>query len=375
MSSDIINVKDYGAIGNNSHDDRPNIQDAFDAAFGPANAPHGTTNRWQNRPVYFPAGHYSIQGPLYLTNVVGGWIFGEAKESVSIAYDGSESGNTVIANGKTPIFMINGMVDSRIERMTFGSSPGTTKVGLYFYQDGTQGITGRNTLIDLFCQSGGIGILAGLDATGGCGDTMLIQCQFNDCPQSGLRLEGTGATNWSIYGGGGGGCSASSTGPDGDSGALYSCVAGGMSSIIGISVSINGYDIINKGGNPMSIIGGSSESSKCVFVRGTPVHMSGIMLRPDHSLDVVFVDSAGGGAIVMTGCSYAPNNLNGAGTIINLADSDVVIMDSCTSLVGGSTSVISGATGNKVYTRGCIFSNADTFTTYLANGGVRVDAG
>ena len=48
-AADIINVRDYGAVGDGSHNDAPNIQAAIDACFGSAGSPHGDAGRYSNR--------------------------------------------------------------------------------------------------------------------------------------------------------------------------------------------------------------------------------------------------------------------------------------------------------------------------------------
>jgi polygalacturonase len=64
--AEVVNVKEFGALGNGSNDDRPAIQAAFDYAFGSAAAPHGT-NSVANKQVFFPGGNYLLGAPLVLT--------------------------------------------------------------------------------------------------------------------------------------------------------------------------------------------------------------------------------------------------------------------------------------------------------------------
>ena len=86
-----INVKDdFGATGNGTGDgvDTKPIQDAFDAAFGPASNPNGIANAFKNRGVYFPPGIYMINPALRLQQVSGAHIFGEASGSSVLQYSG-----------------------------------------------------------------------------------------------------------------------------------------------------------------------------------------------------------------------------------------------------------------------------------------------
>jgi Pectate lyase superfamily protein len=58
--AEIINVKDYGAVGDGATDDTHAIQAAFDEAFGSWSSPHGHSTTL-NKPVFFPAGGYLVR--------------------------------------------------------------------------------------------------------------------------------------------------------------------------------------------------------------------------------------------------------------------------------------------------------------------------
>src|SRR5215470_11486454 len=83
--AEVRNVKDFGAVGDGATDDTAAIQATFDAAFGPANNPHGA-NSYLNKPVYFPTGRYIIKSPLVLTTVKGGHIFGDGSLATSLGW-------------------------------------------------------------------------------------------------------------------------------------------------------------------------------------------------------------------------------------------------------------------------------------------------
>src|SRR6516162_9643064 len=95
--AEVINVRDFGAVGNGVNDDTRPIQAALDAAFTTGGIPHGT-NSHLNRPVY---------SPLMLRDVMGGHIFGASKSSTRI------EGSSVAR-----VFDINGMSNTLIENLT-----------------------------------------------------------------------------------------------------------------------------------------------------------------------------------------------------------------------------------------------------------------
>lgn len=55
-----LNVRDFGAIGDNVTDDTAAIQRCLDAAYGPYSNPNGWVNASLNKAVYFPAGVYKV---------------------------------------------------------------------------------------------------------------------------------------------------------------------------------------------------------------------------------------------------------------------------------------------------------------------------
>lgn len=83
---DTLNVLDYGADPTGGSDSTTAIQNCIDAAFGPITAPNGVTNRYMNKNIYIPNGHYSVTAP--------------AQQSISAAaVDGS--GKMLVTVGST----------------------------------------------------------------------------------------------------------------------------------------------------------------------------------------------------------------------------------------------------------------------------------
>lgn len=87
-TGDVINVKNFGAVGDGATDDYAAIQAAFNAAFGTEASPHGNVNPAPNIPVFFPKGRYRTLTPLRITNVWGGHIFGAGTNVSGIKYEG-----------------------------------------------------------------------------------------------------------------------------------------------------------------------------------------------------------------------------------------------------------------------------------------------
>src|SRR5262249_47367331 len=116
--AEIVNVRDYGAIGDGVNDDTSAIQAAFNAAFGSASQPNGNNGKFVNRPVYFPHGNYRVTSPLTLRSVIGGHIFGSGSLSTSIFYAGPVPGGSTI----TSMIATNGFAYSRVEGLNLSIS-------------------------------------------------------------------------------------------------------------------------------------------------------------------------------------------------------------------------------------------------------------
>lgn len=120
--ADIVNVKDYGAVGNAVADDTAAIQAAIAAAFPiPGSS-------FTNKPLYFPAGNYLITSPLELINVAGAKIYGAGTSSTQLFLQvaGTE-GNDVSDEHPdlTPLWMMDGFSYSEISDMGWASNTST----------------------------------------------------------------------------------------------------------------------------------------------------------------------------------------------------------------------------------------------------------
>ncbi len=159
-ASIFVNVKDYGATGDGSHDDLANINSAITAV------PSGTT-------LYFPAGTYKITGTI---NVPAG---------KSIRFLGGGDGkSTIITNHGTLNMVTVGDWNTRFDDISFDAS--VSRTGGYAI-DGTS-LNGGFYIVKMFinncsfnAQYNGVGIDGTLCYVNGCQFTQTVNfgIQFN----------------------------------------------------------------------------------------------------------------------------------------------------------------------------------------------------
>ena len=282
---------------------------------------------------------------------MGGWIFGAGMDATRIFYGGSLSGNTVApstfdaasdnipANQITPIFMTNGLSYSTIEKMTL-SITGTKTTSLYYlFQDGSQGNTTTNKLSELGIGSGTFGILAGYQSNALCSECTYINVIFGGCGR-GLHLDSFNALDHQVFGGGANSCT----------GAAYSCPAGQINTIQGVSLSGNAIDFFCLQATPryrssVGVLKGPlrAYALMCVLERciWAGFYFKGLQVLPSWTPRRVLSSDA---------CQYAP--AAGSGVIVAVGSAGQAIIDGmvANSGVGGT---ITGSAGSKVYLRGC----------------------
>jgi len=329
---EVVNVKGMGAIGSGLVDDRAAIQAAFDLAFGPAGSPHGTGSRFLNRPVYFPPGNYRVDAPLYLTNVVGGHIFGAGMMDSRIAYNGPSNGNTVVANGITPLIMTNGFTFSRMEGLNLSNGSGTNSTCLYLYQNGAQGQTSGDTFNDMLFEGAEAGVLIGYQANALCSEMLFNACQAISCFGYGFRNINNNALNNLFVGGGAAQC-----------GVGYSVPTGSVH-LYGSSLANNTTDVVC-GSNPMIISGARTESAN-------------------------FVVNGSDTLVTIQGC-IQDNSVSGAGNFLSSTLGRTIIDGCVTVNTGATTGKIAGASGT-VYLRGNQFRNTSYLTGFTGTVGQNI---
>lgn len=321
---DVINVRGMGALGNGVADDRAAIQAAFDLAYGSTASPHGNALKFQNRPVYIPAGDYRIGGPLYLNKVYGGFIFGDGASNTKLTYTGALSGNAFVANGITPLIITDGWCYSRFEGMHLSIS-GTDSTSFYLYWNGAGGAGPTGNVFQTLLVEGFAGILIGYQTPGLCSETTFISCAATGCTY-GFRNISSNALNNVFIGCGADHCTTG-----------FSCPTGSIQ-IYTASLAVNSLDIAT-GQLPMVIMGTRTESSN-------------------------FVDTSASGGVshIISGCEQ---ETAGAGYFANLGGSNKVIIDACVQV--GATSTfgrIAGSGTSKLYLRGSTFENTGYLATF-----------
>jgi hypothetical protein len=274
----LVNVKDYGALGNGIHDDTTAIQLAFDTAFGTGNIGNQT---FDAKPVYFPPGDYMISSPLYIIGVTGARVFGAGNGTSQLHYTGTGTeGNTLTQpttgfdsslNNFTPMLALDGVSYSKFEGLSFLAPSANATVsnmhGILIYQSGYKGYCGQNVFENMNIHNMYGGIL-GYQGGGNCDNCIFNNVLLLACGQYGIKTLGLNVINWQVYGGGAQGCAwLSDYNPDTvfqdthGGAAAYLCVGGSIGIISGVSCSQNMWDVINAG-QQMFVVGGSFEGQQ-----------------------------------------------------------------------------------------------------------------
>jgi hypothetical protein len=258
--------------------------------------------------VFFPVGNYRIDSGLTLTQVSAGHIYGSGNGTSTIFYGGGASGVTLLA--------INGMEDSRIERLSFAgsSSTGSVCIDLDWGGTGSVGLS-NNMFSDLGCANSPFGLRIANSGNGGANNTF-FNCNHGNCSDTGFKVAGSAATGQTFISGGASSC-----------GVGIRVTAGSIDSIVGSGFATNTtWDIT---GAVSLVHGCRSESLNFINIAGL-VNLAGI----EHTA-------------------------GSAGTSIALASPGRAVVDSMHSSLG----VITGSTGN-LYLRGCSFASGTYLTGF-----------
>jgi Pectate lyase superfamily protein len=283
--SDVINVKDYGARGDGRVDDGRAIQAAFDMAFGPANNPHGIANAHLNRPVFFPPGLYRVSRTLMLTQVYGGYIFGAP--NALIRGPSAQVG---------PLIKVNGMVNSRVERLSLNASNRTGYVCFDLDWDGTGPVGLHDNYISVIVGYCEIGVRVA--HSGNDGARNFFSSGGASMKGYMMQIEGANATDNVCFT-----CGASS------SGGVIHVQRGHVAAIIGGSYAAGGgFDIWLENTTGHTFIAGfRSESPQFLKIAGDAtvvgVHQTGNGQLPPNNSVLDFCAMTGNGHVIVEGCA------------------------------------------------------------------------
>ncbi len=103
---EIVNVRNFGAIGDGVADDRAAIQAAIDYAFGTFTSPHGGAGdvgslMYTNRALFFPAGYYRLVSPIASRAITGAANNGTGAIRLTVSTTGLASGDNINVVGIT----------------------------------------------------------------------------------------------------------------------------------------------------------------------------------------------------------------------------------------------------------------------------------
>lgn len=118
--SDVLNVKDFGAVGNGVANDTAAVQACFDAAFGTYASPHGGLNGTLNKAVYFPNGVYLVTPSITARAVTGTTNVGGLVRITTSSTTPLVNGDMVYIRGVTGTTFANGSFEvSNVTATTF----------------------------------------------------------------------------------------------------------------------------------------------------------------------------------------------------------------------------------------------------------------
>lgn len=316
---DIVNVRDFGAIGDGSNDDTAELQAALDYAYGTTGSPHGTASVTSNRSVFFPPGTYKITSPLTLRSVRGANVFGSGRFTTTIQ-------NTAGGN----VFATNGCEYSMFGAMQLITSG--TGVGFDLDWDNT-GPTAlqSNTFHDMFFEGGAFGCRIGNSGFMGS-ENLFLNCFFANQTTAGLATKNGNALQNTVIGGN-----------------FQSCTIGiwaGSGSVPNIS----GVGFQQTSTNRDIEINNSQPDA--YFINGC------------RSESQYFLHVGNGPGIHVSGCVQTNAT---AGTFLFYEEGNVgsCLLDDCHSVNG----VISSFSNGKIWIRGGSFGNTSFVPSSMGSGG------
>jgi pectate lyase-like protein len=233
---EVVNVKDFGAVGDGSHADAAAIQAAIDYAYGVYPNTRFLLNKiYNNRPVYIPAGTYMVDTTLILKGIHGALIFGDGPNATVLKWNGAKPGGTIQCDGvgsgagsiltgsMTHMFLTNGfghstLRDFGIDMGSISDSDGTVCFN-WNWDNSVAANTSHLVIENMRFANSNYGWLSGASHPYGgyeCDTVTFLSPVFENCSRAGFAAFTQNAIGHSIYGGavrncalglgGGGGC-------------------------------------------------------------------------------------------------------------------------------------------------------------------------
>lgn len=303
-ATDIINVKDFGALGNwngtTGADDTTSIQAAANAAFGTSASPHGLAGATTNRILFFPPGWYRTTSPITLTDVCGGVIMGSGRFVTEI--------ENRTANG--PVFVTNGFYKCVVSQMKLTSNG--TGICFDLDWDGTGLSLQSNSFRDMEFNAGAYGCRIGASGNQGS-ENLFLNCFFNGNTVGGLVPQNANALQNAMIGGN---CQSCDIGVYVGSGSVPVIHNVGFQGSTTFDIQVN-----NSAYDAYSVVGCRSESPNFAkFQNGSSAHLSSNSQISATAGVFAFTEAspgggAGAGLLILDGNISQNGTITGNGTV------------------------------------------------------------
>lgn len=191
-----VNIKEYGAVGDDTTDDTTAIQDAINDAFvvctTNASAPPAG-----NRVIYIPPGRYKITAPLTMEGTFGARMLGAGRFTSQI----------IQHTANTSAFVTNGCQYSHFSDFYIeaDSNGGGSAISFALDWDGSGAALQSNTFSNMQFGGGDYGVKIAESGFMGS-ENLFLNCFFGNCVEAGLWTGAFNALQNSVVGGNFQGC-------------------------------------------------------------------------------------------------------------------------------------------------------------------------
>jgi hypothetical protein len=293
--AEIVNVKDFGAVGNGTTNDTAAIQAAFDAAYGTSTAPNGSSG-FANRTVFFPPGNYMTTAPLILHSLEGAHIMGSGQTATQIK-------NVTLAS---TVIKTNGCARTVFEHLTLIAG-GTGSIAFDLDWNGTGPVALNANTFSNVGFSAEIGTSVGTSGYMGS-ENLFMSCTWASCGGQGLVTRNFNALDQTIIGGSCWGC-----------GSGFKVLTGSIQLIMNVGFAANNYDIDIQSNCVNAIIGCRTESPN--FINGAGGTFSIIACDQQAGSNGAFIDNLNGSCLISS-CQSKAGSIKGYHGPLDIRASD-----------------------------------------------------